>query len=49
MARDKGGPAIFYQLLEISELDDRLDTPSMMAFQDTPFWNRPNAVWGWKH
>jgi len=49
VARDKGGPAICYQLLEIPELDDRLDTPSMLAFQDTPFWNRPNAVWSWKH
>lgn len=49
MARDKGGPSICYQLLEIPELDDRLDTPSMQAFQDTPFWNRPNAVWSWKH
>ena len=49
MARDKSGPAICYQLLEIPEIDDRLDTPSMMAFQDTPFWNRPNAVWSWKH
>ena len=49
MARDKGGPSICYQLLEIPELDDRLDTPSMLAFQDTPFWNRPNAVFSWKH
>ena len=49
MARDKGGPSIAYQLLEIPELDDRLDTPSMLAFQDTPFWNRPNAVYSWQH
>lgn len=49
MARDKGGPPICYQLLEIPELDDQLDTPSMLAFQDTPFWNRPNAVFSWKH
>lgn len=49
MARDKGGPAICYQLLEIPELDDRLDTPSMRAFEDTPFWNRPNAIQSWKH
>lgn len=49
LARDRGGPAICFQLLEIPELDDRLDTPSMLAFQDTPFWNRPNAVWSWKH
>jgi acetyl esterase len=49
LARDKGGPALYYQLLEIPELDDRLDTPSMLAFQDTPFWNRPNAVYSWQH
>jgi acetyl esterase/lipase len=49
MARDRGFPALCYQLLEIPELDDRLDTPSMLAFQDTPLWNRPNAVWSWKH
>lgn len=48
-ARDKGGPAVCFQLLEIPELDDRLDTPSMLAFQDTPFWNRPNAVYSWQH
>ena len=32
-----------------SDLDDRLETPSMLAFDDTPLWNRPNAVWSWKH
>jgi acetyl esterase len=49
LARDRGFPALRFQLLEIPELDDRLDTPSMLAFQDTPLWNRPNAVWSWKH
>ena len=49
MARDRGFPKLCFQLLEIPELDDRLDTPSMLAFQDTPLWNRPNAVWSWKH
>jgi len=49
VARDRGGPSLCFQLLEIPELDDRLDTPSMLAFQDTPLWNRPNAVWSWKH
>jgi acetyl esterase/lipase len=49
LARDRGGPAPCFQLLEIPELDDRLDTPSMLAFTDTPLWNRPNAVWSWKH
>jgi acetyl esterase/lipase len=49
IARDRGFPALCFQLLEIPELDDRLDTPSMLAFHDTPLWNRPNAVWSWKH
>jgi len=49
LARDRGGPRLCFQLLEIPELDDRLDTPSMLAFTDTPLWNRPNAVWSWKH
>jgi acetyl esterase/lipase len=49
LARDRGGPALCFQLLDIPELDDRLDTPSMRAFTDTPLWNRPNAVWSWRH
>ena len=49
LARDRGGPELCFQLLEIPELDDRLETPSMQAFTDTPLWNRPNAVWSWKH
>ena len=49
MARDRGGPQLCFQLLEIPELDHRLETPSMTQFDDTPLWNRPNAVWSWKH
>ena len=49
LARDRGGPSLCFQLLEIPELDDRLETPSMQQFTDTPLWNRPNAVWSWKH
>ncbi len=49
MARDRGGPKLRFQLLEIPELDDRLETPSMKAFTDTPLWNRPNAEWSWRH
>ena len=45
-----GGTAkLCFQLLEIPELDDRLETPSMKEFNDTPLWNRPNAVWSWRH
>jgi acetyl esterase/lipase len=49
LARDRGGPPICFELLEIPEIDDRLETASMKAFTDTPLWNRPNAVWSWKH
>ena len=49
LARDRGGPALCFQLLEIPELDDRLETASMKAFTDTPLWNRPNAIQSWKH
>ncbi len=48
-ARDLGGPQICFQLLDIPELDDRLETPSMRAFADTPIWHRPNAVQSWQH
>jgi acetyl esterase/lipase len=48
-ARDRGGPPIRFQFLGIPELDDRLDTPSMGAFVDTPLWSRPNAVLSWRH
>ena len=46
-ARDRGGPALCFQMLQIPELDDRLDTPSMRAFTDTPLWSRPLAVKSW--
>lgn len=47
LARDRGGPAIAFQFLAIPELDDRLTTPSMTQFVDTPLWNRPRAVVSW--
>jgi acetyl esterase/lipase len=48
LARDLGGPPVCFQLLQIPELDDRLDTPSMLAFEDSPVWNRPLAVQSWR-
>jgi hypothetical protein len=45
--RDEDRLPICFQLLEIPELDDRLATPSMVAFVDTPVWNRPNAEHSW--
>jgi acetyl esterase len=47
-ARDHGGPAVCFQLLHIPELDDRLETPSMQKFVDSPLWNRPLAVQSWR-
>ncbi|MGO1056886.1 alpha/beta hydrolase [Crossiella sp. CA198] len=47
LTRDRGGPALAYQVLNIPELDDRLDTPSMTAYTDTPMWHRPNAILSW--
>jgi len=49
MARDRGGPALCFQVLGIPELDDRLETPSMVAFTDTPMWNRPSAERSWRY
>jgi acetyl esterase/lipase len=48
LSRDRGGPAICFQMLHIPELDDRLETPSMRQFVDAPVWNTPLAVQSWK-
>jgi acetyl esterase/lipase len=48
LARDLGGPNLCFQMLHIPELDDRLETPSMHAFVDSPLWNRPLAVLSWE-
>ncbi len=47
LARDKGGPALSFQMLHIPELDDRLETHSMRTFVDSPVWNQPLAVQSW--
>ena len=48
LARDLGGPPLCFQMLHIPELDDRLETPSMRTFVDSPLWNRPLAVVSWE-
>src|SRR5205085_12677292 len=48
LARDRGGPALCFQALGIPELDDRLETPSMTAFPNTPMWARPHALKSWR-
>ncbi|MGD0809063.1 MAG: alpha/beta hydrolase [Acidimicrobiales bacterium] len=49
MARDRGGPCPCFQLLNMPVLDDRLETPSMLAFTDTPGWSRESAVLSWRY
>ena len=46
-ARDKGGPAICFQYLEVPELDDRLETPSSQ-FEDTPMLTRDILINSWQ-
>jgi len=48
LSRDRQGPPLCFQYLGIPELDDRLETPSMHSFVDTPMWNRPNAELSWQ-
>jgi acetyl esterase/lipase len=47
MARDRGGPALAFQLLIYPVLDDRMQTTSMRDFVDSPIWNRPNSEVMW--
>jgi len=47
LSRDRGGPELCFQYLGIPELDDRLETPSMLAYVDTPLWHRPAAEFSW--
>ncbi len=49
LARDLQGPALCMQFLDIPVLDDRLQTPSMQRFVDTPLWSRPKAELSWKY
>jgi acetyl esterase/lipase len=49
LVRDRGGPRLCFQLLDAPEVDDRLETSSMRAFEDTPLWNRPDAVLSWRY
>lgn len=49
LARDRGGPAVCFQSLDIPVLDDRLETPSMRAGDGTPMWSRPQARTSWEY
>jgi acetyl esterase/lipase len=49
LTRDRGGPALCVQHLCAPMLDDRLETPSMRAFTDTPTWDRASTAASWSH
>jgi acetyl esterase/lipase len=47
LTRDRGGPAPCFQYLGVPAVDDRLTTPSMRAFTDTPAWDRAGSELSW--
>jgi acetyl esterase/lipase len=49
LARDKGGPRIIFQYLDMPQLDDRRASVSMRRFTDTPGWNSVNAEISWRY
>lgn len=49
LTRDRGGPPLCFQLLNSPVLDDRLETPSMTEFTDTPVWDRGSALLSWNY
>lgn len=49
LSRDRGGPALCFQFLDSPVLDDRLQTPSMNTFHDTPQLDRSDAEAIWTH
>ncbi|MFG3442392.1 alpha/beta hydrolase [Nonomuraea sp. NPDC047897] len=48
LARDRGGPAVAFQLLVCPMLDDRNVTPSSHEFTDAVMWNRAANLFGWR-
>lgn len=48
-SRDRGGPALVFQLLLYPVMDDRMTSGSMTRFVATPGWNQPNSVHMWRH
>jgi acetyl esterase/lipase len=48
MARDRGGPSVRFLYLGMPQLDDRMTSPSMREFVDTPVWTRASAERSWE-
>jgi acetyl esterase/lipase len=47
LARDRGGPAITFQMLVCPMLDDRDATPSTHEFEEALVWDRTANIFGW--
>jgi acetyl esterase/lipase len=48
LARDRGGPALCYQMLVYPMLDDRNTTPSSYEITDVGIWDRATNLKGWQ-
>ncbi|MBN6053097.1 alpha/beta hydrolase [Nonomuraea sp. RK-328] len=48
LARDRGGPAVAFQLLACPMLDDRGVTPSSRRLADAPLWDGAANAFGWR-
>jgi len=48
LARDRGGPALCYQMLVYPMLDDRNTTPSSYEITDLGIWDRAANIGGWQ-
>lgn len=48
LARDRGGPALCYQMLIYPMLDDRNTTPSSYEITDLGIWDRAMNINGWQ-
>lgn len=49
MARDRGGPDLVVQILNYPVIDDRMQSPSMRAFDATPLWTSGATADMWQH
>ena len=48
LARDRGGPALCFQSLDVPVIDDRLETTSMRSAGPWPMWSPSQAATSWR-
>jgi acetyl esterase/lipase len=48
LARDRGGPALCFQSLDVPVIDDRLETPSMRSAGPWLMWSPSQAATSWR-